>query len=374
MLEEAIKLCILFGLSFLSYKGLEKIKFPASRLVGPILIIGCIQVLTNFSFAIPSPLKILFSVVFGVYLGLRFNKKAVGRLRSSLIPALLISAIYLVITVLYGEIIQAVSSVDQTSAFLAVIPGGIAEASILAVSYNANLAQVSAFQLIRFLSIVLIVPLVTQWFLVPRLKLSKAAPLQRPLPAKDTDLEETLVSDEKADPEKPSETFRTRWHTHWVWLFAIGALGSFVFKLVHFPAALLLGATFSVSAYSLLAKHEVKTPPPAFYNLAQVGMGMVIGTSFTRASIGTMGELILPMLILTVLILLTSVLLGLLFMKLFKWDFLTAFMAVLPGGMSAMVVLADEFGADVVIISSLQLVRLLTAVMIIPIIYQVLLP
>lgn len=371
MLEEVIQLCFLYALSLLSYKGLERIKFPASRLVGPILIIGLIQVIGNLNFSVPSPLKILFSVVFGVYLGLRFNKKAVNRLKSSLVPALLISAIYLGITLVYGEIIQSSSSVDQTSAFLAVIPGGIAEASILAVSYNANLAQVSAFQLIRFLSIVLIVPLVTQWFIVPKLRAAGKGMPKAAIKAKDTDLEETLVADESS--EEPS-TAKPSWISHWIWLFVIGGMGSFLFQRIHFPAALLLGATFSVSAYTLTVKHALTSPPPVFYNLAQVGMGLVIGTSFTRESVATMGELVLPMIILTVLILLTSVALGLLFARLFKWDFLTAFMAVLPGGMSAMVVLADEFGADVVIISSLQLVRLLTAVMIIPVIYQVLLP
>lgn len=373
MLEEVLKLCLLFSLSFLAYKGLEKIKFPASRLVGPIILIALLQTTLGFSFEIPTVLKTLFSMVFGVYLGLRFNRKAVGRLKKSLVPALLISVIYLFITVVYGEIIQAVSTVDQTSAFLAVIPGGIAEASILAVSYNANLAQVSSFQLVRFLSIVLIVPLVTQWILVPRLKkqasetVSKDTNDSKPLKegsSKDTDLEETLVSEEEPKSHTP---------LHWLLLFVVGGLGSYFFKQIHFPAALLLGATFSVSAFSLISKRPVASPPSMFYNLAQVGMGVVIGTSFTKESVSTMGELILPMVILTVLVLVTSFILGLLFAKLFKWDFLTAFMAVLPGGMSAMVVLADEFGSDVVIISSMQLVRLLTAVMVIPIIYQVLL-
>ncbi len=363
MFIQITSLCLLFALSFLAYKGLERMKFPASRLVGPIVLIAILQAGFGWSFSVPTALKTLFSVVFGVYLGLRFHKKALHRLKQSLVPALLISFIYLFITIAYGQIIQMVSSVDQTSAFLAVIPGGIAEASILAVSYNANLAQVSSFQLVRFLSIVLIVPLITQWILVPKLRKEK-----HPVPTNALNAEKEDIDLEQAIT--PHEVSRENPPYPWLILFVIGAMGSYLFKCVHFPAALLLGATFAVSAFTLASKRETKTPPAIFYNLAQVGMGTVIGTSFTKESVASMGELILPMAILTVLVLSTSYLLGLLFMKLFRLDFLTAFMAVLPGGMSAMVVLADEFGADVVMISSLQLVRLITAVMIIPILYQ----
>lgn len=346
----------LYAVSLLAYKLFDHVNFPAARLIGPILVIGLIQGLSGYAFEIPSALKTLFSIVFGVYLGLRFNQKAVGKLKSSLRPALLISLIYLFITYGYGELIQAISPLDQTTAFLAVIPGGIAEASILGVSYNANLAQISAFQLVRFLSIVLIIPITVSWLMKSRFR-----PLSEPeeeLP----EAREHLVADSTMATAQP--------YAHWLWLMLIGTIGAFAFKAIHFPAAFMLGATFMTSASILAKPHLFKKPPQTYYNLAQVGMGMVIGTSFTPEALSTMGGLVLPMLVLTSLVLLSSFLLGLLFMKLFKWDFLTAFLAVLPGGMSAMVVLADEFGSDVVAISTLQLVRLLTAVMIIPMLYQ----
>lgn len=349
----------LYALSLAAYKLFDKINFPAARLIGPIIVIGLLQGLSGYSFEIPTPLKTLFSIVFGVYLGLRFNQKAVGKLKSSLKPALLISVIYLFITYGYGELIQAISPLDQTTAFLAVIPGGIAEASILGVSYNANLAQISAFQLVRFLSIVLIIPVTISWLMKSRFS---------PLPEPEEELPEPKDNRDSTTKEISAEAAKP--FIHWLWLMVIGAIGAFAFKAIHFPAAYMLGATFVTSASILIKPYAFKKPPQTYYNLAQVGMGMVIGTSFTPEAMSTMGSLMLPMLVLTILVLLSSFVLGLLFMKLFKWDFLTAFLAVLPGGMSAMVVLADEFGSDVVAISTLQLVRLLTAVMIIPMLYQ----
>lgn len=358
-MTQTLQILALYTLSLGAYKLFDKVNFPAARLIGPILVIGLFQGLSGYTFDVPTPLKTLFSIVFGVYLGLRFNQKAVGKLKTSLQPALLISILYLFITYGYGELIQAISPLDQTTAFLAVIPGGIAEASILGVSYNANLAQISAFQLVRFLSIVLIIPITISWLMKSRFKTLQKSEEELP-----------ELRENKEVPLNKSFDVEVNPSTHWLWLMLIGALGAFAFKAIHFPAAYMLGATFVTSASILVKPHSFKKPPQTYYNLAQVGMGMVIGTSFTPEALSTMGSLIMPMLILTILVLLSSFMLGLLFMKLFKWDFLTAFLAVLPGGMSAMVVLADEFGSDVVVISTLQLVRLLTAVMIIPMLYQ----
>lgn len=366
MTFEMIQLPLLFLISYLSYKLFQTVKFPASRLVGPIIAVAILQSF-GLVFAVPQVLKMGFSIVFGIYLGLRFNRDALGRLKASLAPAILISILYIGITMFYGNLLTAVSSMDQTTAFLAVIPGGVAEASVLAVSYNANLAQVSSFQLVRFLSIVVIVPLFAAWVLKPRFK-DKTDP-HPTAAAEDEDPIDLKMSSPNAITPELQIPDPSNLH-HWIWLFVIGIIGSLLFYQIHFPAGLLIGGTFAVSLAQLLSKKPFGTPSPEFYNLAQIGMGAVIGTSFTKESLGVVSTLILPMLLLTVLILTTSIVLGFVFSKLFKMDFLTGFMAVLPGGMSAMMVLADEFDADVVTISSLQLVRLLTAVMVIPLLYQ----
>ena len=366
MTFEMIQLPLLFFISYLSYKLFQTVKFPASRLVGPIIAVAILQSF-GLVFAVPQVLKMGFSIVFGIYLGLRFNRAALGRLKASLAPAILISILYIGITMFYGELLTAISTMDQTTAFLAVIPGGVAEASVLAVSYDANLAQVSSFQLVRFLSIVVIVPLFATWVLKPRLK-HKTDP-HPAAAAEDEDPIDLKIESPMAIALEFQDNEPAKLH-HWLWLFLIGSIGSLLFYQIHFPAGLLIGGTFTVSLAQLMAKKSFKTPSPEFYNLAQIGMGAVIGTSFTKESLGVVSTLVMPMILLTVLILTTSILLGFVFSKLFKMDYMTGFMAVLPGGMSAMLVLADEFDADVVTISSLQLVRLLTAVMVIPMLYQ----
>jgi membrane AbrB-like protein len=154
------------------------------------------------------------------------------------------------------------------------------------------------------------------------------------------------------------------------WLFLIGTLASGLFYMIHFPAALLLGATFGVASIQLISKKPFKRPPQSLYNYTQIMMGAIIGTSFTISSLQAVGTLTLPLFALTVLTLTTSVILGYVFSKVFHWDFMTGFMAVLPGGLSTIIIIADDYDADVIIISSLQTARVITAVMIIPLIYQ----
>ena len=182
-MNSIIPLIILFSASYLGYRIFEAIHFPASRIVGPIFVVALIQLL-GFSVVVPNIFKMIFSIIFGTYLGLRFDKIAQKQLLKSIIPAMFLSVTYIFITILYGNLLTSVSNLDQNTSFLSVIPGGVAEAGVLAVSFNANLAQVSAFQLIRFLSIVLIMPIISKIIILPLVKgksktLSKQNPYQK---------------------------------------------------------------------------------------------------------------------------------------------------------------------------------------------------
>ncbi len=340
------------ALSVIGYKVFDRFHIPASKIIGPIFIVALVQ-LTGITFILPSMLQVVFSILFGVYLGLRFDKDALRQLRRLIVPSIAISVVYLILTMGYGFLLTKISGMDRYTSFLAVIPGGIAETGVLAVSFGANLAQVTAFQLLRFLSIIMIVPLLTKHVIVRLLKLEP------------TEKEKVPVFVPASENTMPMHTY--------LWLFVVGLVGALLFKWLRLPAALLLGATFSVSATQLIIKTPFKTPPKRIYDMAQIGMGAVIGTSFTLESMKVVATLWMPLMMMTGLIISSSLLIAYMFGKLFKLDFLTSLMSVLPGGLSTMIVLAEDFESDIVTISTLQLARLLTAVMVIPILYSILL-
>lgn len=338
---------ILVLTSIAGYKLLNFLNFPASRIIGPILMVALVQ-LFGVTFQLPSYFQPIFSVIFGVNLGLKFNRTAIKELKRLIIPALTISTVYVIITVLYGNLLMYIGNLDQSTAFLSVIPGGVAEASVLAVSFDAVLAQVSAFQLLRYLSIVMIIPVLTKSIIIKIVAKPSISP-PKVLKIDQSDLNEM--------------------HYSYIWLYLVGIVFAAIFKWIHFPAALMLGATFGVSATQNISTKKFDIPPQKIYECAQLGMGAIIGMSFTRESLVTISSIWFPMLVMTLLIISSSILLAFIFSKLFKLDYITGLMSVLPGGLSTMIVLAEDFDANLVTISTLQLARLLTAVAVIPLLY-----
>lgn len=340
-----LSLILLSIVSFIGYLIFKRINFPAPRIIGPLAIVATLQLL-GVTFIVPGVLKAIFSIIFGIHLGLRFDKPAVIRLRKLILPAIVLSSIYVFITVFYGLLLMQISSMDQNTSFLSVIPGGIAEAGVLAVAYNAELAQVSAFQLLRYLSIVLVFPTLIKFgskkFRNPQSESHKPFILTR---------------------EQSELTYS------FLWLYLAGIVGATVFKQLDLPAALLLGSAVGVSSVLMIPSKSFQLPPLKVYEAAQIGMGAVIGLSFTKESMLIIVSEWQPMLLMTFMIIITSIVLGFAFSKVFKLNYITGLLSVLPGGLSTMILLAEDMNADIVSISTLQLARLITAVAIIPVIY-----
>ncbi len=353
MIQSVFSVLLLALISYAGYRLFRWLKFPASRIIGPIVAVATLQY-AGLSLDAPVLFQRLFSMVFGVYLGLRFDRQAIRRLSRLKAPVVALSLSYVLITLVYGVLLMRVSTMDQSTSFLAVIPGGVAEAGALALSYGADLAQVSAFQLLRYFSIVMLIPLLAKYVIARLVEIPERPAVEMGRQGKDrSNLNELYYSS--------------------AWVFAAGLLGALFFRIIRFPAALLLGATFGVALLQWFSTKTFKTPSVKIYALAQIGMGAMIGLSFTPESLATIFTDWRPMLMMTVLILTTSVVLALVFSKLFQINYMTGFMSVLPGGLSTMIVLAEDFNTDVVVIGTLQLGRLITAVAVIPILYRMLL-
>jgi len=363
-----VNLVILLGMGYLAAFVSMRIKLPAGRLIGPILAIAFVNII-GLNLTAPSYLVMICSIVLGVFIGLKFNKKTLHQLKSVVKPGILLVLWFVFITFVYGWVLLNTSLLDRYTAFLSVVPGGIAEVSVLALSYHANISQIVSFQLARLLTIVLIVPL-----LVKRVFIYNGE----------------HYYEEKPIEEKVKEVSSAVKNDWWVY-FVIGAVGSIIFTKIHFPAGRLVGALLFTAAYNFspllgripflkncsrlkkvreLSPHKVSVPPVKYYNYGQIGMGSIIGTYFTRESFFSIPDLMYPIILITFLIIFNSLILAWIFSRIFKWDLLTGFLSIIPGGLAPMVLIADQVNADVIVVSSLQLLRLLTAILVIPIVYS----
>jgi hypothetical protein len=137
--------------------------------------------------------------------------------------------------------------------------------------------------------------------------------------------------------------------------FAIGLLGGYAAKLLHFPLPYMTGALLTTAALGLAG-----APVRSVWQARAAGQfvtGSAIGTSFTPALLLTILTL-LPMLVLGAAISIAIGAVGALILRrLVQVDSRTAFLAAMPGGVIEMANVAMRVGADPLPIMVLQTMR-----------------
>jgi len=126
-----------------------------------------------------------------------------------------------------------------------------------------------------------------------------------------------------------------------------------------------MGALFFVVIFQILSKKSYE-PPQFLYTIIVSLLGGTIGLNIDIDLLRTIPQIIIPVAAITVITISAAFLLAFLIHRLFKKDFLSTILGVIPGGLAVMLLIAESTDCDIVYVSSLQTVRLLTAVIFIP--------
>ena len=154
------------------------------------------------------------------------------------------------------------------------------------------------------------------------------------------------------------------------YLIAGGFFGTLALK-TGIPAAPLAGALIGASILSISGKVEVADWPNGTRTLLEVGIGTVIGTSLTKDSLVELQNLWKPAILITFTLVLTGLAIGLWTSRLLKIDVITTILGAAPGGISGMSLVGSEYGVGAAV-ATLHAVRLITVLLIIPIIVKLL--
>ena len=140
--------------------------------------------------------------------------------------------------------------------------------------------------------------------------------------------------------------------------FVVGTIGGLIGCKLKFPASTLIGACAAVIAFNLLWRQDIQLPK-YFNTIAQILIGVMVGASFTPEVFKNIGHVAF-MAFGTTLVLTIS---GLGLAAFFTWtgmaDPATAFLATNPGGLSFLVPVSVEIGADTSVVFICHAVRLL---------------
>ena len=139
------------------------------------------------------------------------------------------------------------------------------------------------------------------------------------------------------------------------------------------PAAPLAGALLGAGIVSMSGRLDQAVWPTGTRTVLEIGIGTVIGTGLTRASLEQLQVLWRPALLITVTLVLTGIVIGLWSSRLLGIDPVVALLGAAPGGISGMSLVGAEFGVGAAV-AALHAVRLITVLLVLPLVVRLVLP
>lgn len=137
------------------------------------------------------------------------------------------------------------------------------------------------------------------------------------------------------------------------------------------PAAPLAGALIGAAVVSMSGRLEVAQWPPGTRTALQIGIGTIIGTGLTTASLDQLKDLWRPAVLITVTLVLTGVVIGLWTSRLLGVDPLITLLGAAPGGISGMSLVGADYGVGAAV-AALHAVRLITVLLVLPLVVKML--
>ena len=139
------------------------------------------------------------------------------------------------------------------------------------------------------------------------------------------------------------------------------------------PAAPLAGALLGAGIVSMSGQLEPATWPQGTRTVLEIGIGTVIGTGLTRASLEQLPLLWKPAVLITLALVLTGLVVGLWTSRLLGIDPIVALLGAAPGGISGMSLVGAEFGVGAAV-AALHAVRLITVLLVLPLVVRLIVP
>lgn len=280
--------------------------------------------------------------IIGCAIGLQITPAVAAKLAVWL-PWMVISAfVSIFATVLVIGFFQRLTGVDRATAWFAVLPGGVAEMANISQQAGGQSAPVALAQVARVALTVTVIPPVVAW-----LQSVEPDHLQaRPAGASWPDLLVGLW------PLGQISVVGS------LMLGVAGVVGAVVAHRLAIANPWLLGSLVGVA---LLAGGGVDFPsvPLALLALAQLLIGVSLGTAFTAQALRAMPAVVLASVGVFVLSFSVVLMLAYVTVWLFELDAPGAILLFATGGMAEMVLTAKTLGLDVPMVSAFQAVRVL---------------
>ena len=330
-----ILLFLLTGI--LGWKIFERLKIPAAPILGSMLAVACLNIF-GLQIILPTWFKPFVSVATGIILGLRFNINIKKVLRQAIL-----FIVWLTFLSLITSKVLSFVGLNQATSFLAATPGGIAEMSLIALSFGADSFVTALLHFSRMMVTMTITPLLV------------------------------VKNKEKITQKFVRGHKNSNFQLHdWIIITVVSTAVGLILSHFGIPSAYMIGSMVFAAIYvNAFQRHtEIST---ICQKIVQVGIGGMIGLTVTKESLMSVPNYILPILILNFFIFGGSYLFAQFLHHTEKWDLTTCLLAVSPGGLSPMIMMAVDLGANSDIVTIFQVLRLFTFILLAPLTIQLVL-
>lgn len=152
-----------------------------------------------------------------------------------------------------------------------------------------------------------------------------------------------------------------------VWIMItilIGTIGALAAIRLKVPAGAIVGSLTAVVIFNIFT--GIAVFPQDFKTIAQIGTGAYIGARICKKDVYELKAIILPAIILTVTMCIFNIGISIFLSNNTNIDLVTALFATAPAGITDMTLISVDFGAKSSSVAALQLVRIMSAIIIMP--------
>jgi membrane AbrB-like protein len=314
--------------------ALQRLKAPGGMMVGAVIGAGILNILTGQASMHPLA-KTAAQIAAGAFIGVGVKREDLKQMRALFKIALVVIFGLLVVNVVTGLIICAISPLDPLTAFMSCAPGGLSDIPMIAAEMGADASQVLALQFVRFLLGIAVFPAA-----ISHVHQDDANATQHDYKAPEGDWPHTLLT------------------------LAVSAVFGFLGKASGMPGGTMAFSTLGTIFFKLSYPKACILRPVR--RAAQWLSGAFVGAGIGAAQIIALKHLALPAVVLVACYSLACVLLGRLLQKFKFFDKRESYLAVTPAGASDMALISADLGVYNVRLVLLQVMRLVAVITLFP--------
>jgi len=330
---------------------LMKIKVPGGMLVGAILSVVALNIATGEAYIYPQA-RVLAQALTGAYIGCMITRDDVKRMPMIIKPYLVSMTSLLILNLCVASFFYRFTDFDLITCLFCTAPGGMTDMPLIAMDMGADASAVALMQFVRMVFGIGVLPTVV--LLSDRLIEPEVA----------REMEQRAADHQKHTTVKQKPTLRAFLPT-----FCVALLAALLGRKLGIPAGAMSFSLVATAALKLSGKcHGM---PPWLRRVAQVVSGCCIGYSVDQEQLLSMGQLVIPAMVLCLGYAVCCVCAGLLSSKLCKLDLREAMLTLSPAGATEMALIAADLGVESPNLVVLQICRLVGVLMIFPHIFTV---